>query len=144
MEITNPAEEFFKDGGWGHDGSQWRKLALLWGYSDVYKEAKSNTNADVGTNYLLFGAVPAGEIWIVTNAVAYNSITAGCSIALAPVVNASAVVIRYTIFITLTRYTDWQGWCVLKAGDYFRVGFYNCVAGDDIYAHVIGYKMAVS
>jgi hypothetical protein len=142
--ITDPTEEYFKDGAWGHDGSQWRKLALLWGYSDVYAETESNSDADAGVNYLTFGAVPSGEVWVVTSVVGVNATTAACNIVIAPVIDSAERWVKHTVYAAVTRYVDWHGYLVLAAGDYLRLAFAACIAGDSIAAHACGYKMSVA
>ena len=50
---------------YGWDGAAWRKLPLLWGYSDIAGEDLADTNLSVGMNTLYGAIVPAGEIIIV-------------------------------------------------------------------------------
>jgi len=71
-DITNPTEPFFKDGQWGWDGTQWRKLNLLWGYNDVYGDyvEEAGTGADPVTFY--GAAVGLGEVWKVCGASVYH------------------------------------------------------------------------
>ena len=71
--ITNPTEEYFKDGGWGWDGTQWRKLNLTFGYYDRYAEKQEGINVPAGTQTFNFATVPANEVWVITAFTAYCS-----------------------------------------------------------------------
>jgi hypothetical protein len=84
--ITDPSEQYFKDGLWGWtgtlweklkafsnllgiashgwDGSVWRKEPIRLGFSSQYLELETDT----GTGSLLsltFSIVPSGELWVV-------------------------------------------------------------------------------
>ena len=63
MGITNPAEQHFERGAWGFDGTLWRKLPMLWGFTEGWVGEASNASAAAGTNFLELAAVPAGEVW---------------------------------------------------------------------------------
>ena len=141
---TQPTEQYFDKGLWGYDGTVWRKLPLLWGYTDRLAEQKVNLNANAGGNYLVHTTVPAGEVWVVTAHVAVNLNTAG------------AVVMRGffggTDMLVYDHGTPGAGvWhtsppmnIVAKAGDILVGAFYGCTAGDDLYSILYGYKMAVT
>ena len=142
--ITSPAEEYFKDGLWGWDGTQWRKIGLLLGYEDRYAEVESADDVSAGTNTLTFTAVTPGEIWVIT------AFTADCEQA-----NPSTVLLYAKcdgVYIHLKReaYTvakttvEMPTHIVLKAGDQLLVSFYECAEGDDIGASALGYKVAVT
>jgi len=140
---TQPTEQYFDKGLWGFDGSQWRKLALLWGYTDRLAEQKVNLNADAGTNNLAHTTVPAGQVWKVTMHVVMNA--------------------NHAITITLRGVFDGTDMLIYshgalgagvwgvsppldvtaKAGDILYGAFYACTAGDDLYTNLFGYKMAV-
>lgn len=81
--ITNPAEEYFKDGAWGWDGTAWRKLNLLFGYYDRYVEAVSAVAVGGGNADTQTTAVPAGYVYLIQciavkhNAAAAVEVTCG-------------------------------------------------------------------
>jgi len=142
--ITNPTEEYFKDGTWGWDGTQWRKLGLLWGYSDRYVERAGNESAAAGYNVLASSTVPAGEVWVVQGVVVKNVNTATqCNAFLV----ASDTGYALTERVTLTPDT-WYCFAInpaiMKAGDYLTTAFFNCQAGDGLYMDINGYKMKVT
>lgn len=139
-----PSEEYFDKGVWGYDGSQWRKLAMLWGFSDRWVGQASNLSAGAGVNYLELAAVPSGEVWTAYVAAALN-------------VNTNPAAISFGIKIGVDRFYFWvvptpganvyaafDKPMVFKAGDIPSVAIEGCTALDDIYARWWGYKMAVT
>jgi len=141
---TDPAEAHFDKGLWGWDGTQWRKLPMLWGYSDRYVEKEVDASADVGLNYLVFSTVPAGEIWVISSVVWANLISA-CSTITAQLYDGAEA---YAVFVETPSVADVYKatLCnlVLKAGDNLRVDFSGCTAGDVLLAFASGYKMAIA
>ena len=142
--ITNPTEEYFKDGIWGWDGSQWRKLGLLFGYYDRLAAQVVNTSAAAGTNMLTGTAVSAGEIHVIQAiaAIDYNSTTtriyvsATGGVITIPLADEYSVAAEHWVIKTVN--------IVLKAGDCLNCIFYGCTAGDDLYLRWWGYKMKVT
>ena len=141
--ITNPAEAYFKDGGWSWDGTVWRKQPMMFGYSDRYSEVESSVNVAAGSHNLDFTVVPAGEIWVV------NAISARCSTA-----NPSSISVLLNLggnthyLLVQTTVVAWipeiaLGAFVLKEGDFVRATFAGCSLNDDIYAQASGYKMSI-
>ena len=142
--ITNPTEEYFKDGTWGWDGTQWRKAGLLWSYSDRYVERAKNESAAAGNNNLEGSTVPAGEVWVVQGVLVMNEYTATqCNVFL----TISGVGYTLTERVTLAP-NVWYHFAInpaiMKAGDYLRAFFSNCQAGDALYMDINGYKMKVT
>ena len=142
--ITNPTEEYFKDGLWGWDGTQWRKLGLLFGYYDRLADQVVNYNATAGTNWLEGDPVPEGEVHVIQVAAAANTVSnvahiylranagdAGC-----PLADEYNVAAGHWIFVVTG--------IVMKAGDFLSCAFYGCADGDDLYLRWWGYKMRVS
>ncbi|GAG75277.1 unnamed protein product [marine sediment metagenome] len=63
MGIAKPTEKHFDKGSWGWDGSQWRKLAMIWGYSGIWDKDLGGEAS--GAFYISNSSViPAGEIWV--------------------------------------------------------------------------------
>jgi hypothetical protein len=144
IEVVQPVPNDLRVGNYGWDGSAWRKLPLVWGYSDNWLEKLVNSNADAGTNYLDSAVVPAGEVWILTNINAH-AIQAGLSmITMGPLRGATS----YYAFQKTSPGANEQvgGHCniVLKAADKVRGAFTGCAAGDDIYLILSGYKMKIA
>ena len=142
--ITNPTEEYFKDGCWGWDGSRWRKLSLLFGYSGPYNEVTSNTNVSAGISDLAGSTVPAGEIWIVQGMLA-AVISTTCSEFRFDFWNGTGQIIcKQVLTPTSGQFYDYQGTLILAAGYYPLIRMYGMTAGDDAYLYAWGYKMKVT
>lgn len=142
--ITDPTNPYFKDGAWGWDGTQWRKLALLWGYSAAYREAIDDDNADAGSNTLASTAVPAGSVYVIQLISAFNNTTNIPSIELRLVGTAGLFKMQRTALGVAAYPVNLIGEFVLEEGDYVQAVFFACVAGDDIRLRVWGYEMKVT
>lgn len=139
-----PGAEYFDKGQWGHDGSQWRKLALTWGYSDRWAEQISDLNASAGTNTLVATVVPAGEVWVLDFC---GGVDVNSAVSIELEVDASGLGMTYvpsTAKAAGAWLIQFPIGLVLKEGDSARVRFYSCNLNDDLYARFWGYKMAVA
>ena len=140
---TDPAEVYFDKGSWGWDGTAWRKLPLLLGYTDRWVEQQSDLSADVGTNTLATVVVPAGSIYRVDMVSAFNQ-TSACSIMLLAVGDGIDVTFGpYTAFAATMQHNVFPVGIYLKAGDYLIAYYFDCTAGDDLFLRVWGLKMGV-
>ena len=186
--ITDPAEEYFKDGLWawdpaggvwlkliidpltnrlvidhpgdievvqpvsgdlcvanhGWDGSAWRKLPLVFGYSDRYLEKEAEANVAAGTHSLTFTTVPAGEIWVIqsfTGRCKQNTLT---GIQLVALGDATGAVLKQCKPALAGDTVGWSGDLVLKEDDGLMATFLNCALNDDIYSEAWGYKMLIA
>ena len=142
--ITDPTEEYFKDGCWGWDGTQWRKLGLLWGYSDRYVERAENESAAAGDNSLTSSTVPAGEVWVVQGVIVMNMYTATQCCAFLAAGDTGYALTEQVTLAPATCYRFAINPVIMKAGDYLCAIFLNCQAGDDLYMVINGYKMKVA
>ena len=164
--ITNPAEEYFKDGIWGWvstaweklvssggrlftalhgwDGSAWRKLPLIWGYSDRMEESVSDTETTTADEEVSTTPVPAGEVHVV-QAACVRWIGASCTgIQIQAVGGGTYAMLYETLSPVSGSWYMWSGEMVLKQGDRFRAPFTGLTAGDNIYLRVWGYKMKIA
>ena len=142
--ITNPTEEYFKDGTWGWDGTQWQKLGLIFGYYDRLAGQVVNDNASAGNNTLTGNPVPAGEIHVI-QAVSVVDITSNVTrIYLRANAGAISCIIADEYSVTAGHWVIALPNIVMKAGDYLSCIFYDCTAGDDLYLRWWGYKMKVT
>ena len=141
---TQATEQYFDKGLWGFDGTQWRKLPMLLGFSSQFAQENHVANATAGTNVLNLATVPAGEIWRVSSIAAFD---------------ANSVVTAISFGASLTTFTHylatvdtpaasvlllWSGEIVLIAGQLVTCSFYGCTLNDDLYLTACGYKMAVA
>jgi len=185
--ITDPSEEYFKDGLWawvstawkklvadassflqiniaaqdidvevkqqtaadltpgimGWDGSAWRKLPMLWGYSDRWVESKSGSASGGGDATATATGVVAGYVYVLQALhVTHN---AGVNKLLRAWVTDGASTVSLVDEPTATsggRYT-WAGELVLKEDD--TVVGTASAPGDtkSVFLRVWGYKMKV-
>ena len=140
---TQPTEQYFDKGLWGYDGSRWRKLALLWGYTDRYAEKELAVNVAAGSHALAFTVVPSGEVWTVTQCSGYASTSNPSLVTFRLMADGVAYDLLITGYTTAWHTVRLVGEIVLKAGDYLVVYFEGCVLNDSLYAFATGYKMAV-
>jgi len=142
--ITNPTEEYFKDGLWGWDGTRWRKAGIPLWYNAPVGESLSNLNAQSGVNSLTGSTVPAGELWIIESASAIDNTSALDYVAIrvstgtfwTSIIRKQSVAIAEEVIVNAE--------VVLSPGYYLYAVFSNCAAGDDIYFRYIGYKVKIT
>ena len=142
--ITDPAEEYFKDGLWGWDGSQWRKLGILLGYRSALSHAVANYNASAGINTLETDAVETGYIWVVETIATMNDNHAPSRVAFTAYRSGFDYPVLDTSLAAASTWTVWTGQIVLVAGDTIRAYIFGCTAGDDLYLRALGYKVAIA
>lgn len=142
--ITNPSEEYFKDGTWGYDGTVWRKLPIVWGYHDRLAEFDTHTKVGAGSALRTLFTVPAGYIYIVNATMSIN--------------NDKIVAQNHLLYNGSNYYTIYRGvptavaqWMAnpnvfyaLKTDDKLTFQFVGCDAGDVLEFAAWGYKMKVT
>ena len=140
---TDPAEAHFDKGSWGWDLTQWRKLGLLWGYTDRLAERAFDLDAAAGSNTLSLGAVPSGEVWSVSllTAVDWTSAVTGITVQL--FVGADDYYLGLRGVTAAAVSVEIQGPIIAKTGDILRVNMGGCTLHDVLAFYVNGYKMAV-
>jgi len=141
--ITDPAEEYFKDGAWGWNGSAWRKAGLLFSYSDQLMGMATDLDGAGGTTVLLSPAVPAGEVWVATALEQHDATSGVSSVFLGVRVGETMYVVGATGALAAAVGFSWSGQAVLVEGDKFQSVSTGCTAGDDLYFYWFGYKMAI-
>lgn len=140
---TNPAEQYYGRGGWGWDGTQWRKLALTWGYTARWAEDLSETKSGAGNYVAGTVAVPAGYVYVAQFMYIRNVSGSRGNVSMRFVGDA---VNYYAVFDTgPVQYIPivWSGNVPLEAGDSILITMNTCLDGDVVQAGVWGYKMAV-
>ena len=142
--ITNPAEIYFKDGQWGWDGTQWRRLNLLWGFYDRLVARAYTESATAGTNTLAISAVPTGQVYVATSLAAVDLNNAPTYIALVLIAGGVEYQLLRTAAPAAGVVVSLQGQIVAKAGDVLRANLGGCTLNDDIYFWVAGYIMQVN
>jgi len=142
--ITNPTEEYFKDGLWGWDGTQWRKLGLALWYYEPYSEDLSGTAT--GSSYVARSTtVPTGFVYIV-NAASVGNFTRAAEYAEIRLYTDTDAMIYLVQVISPALYQPaiFTGNLVLSPGwtIYLRVD--GCAVDDTILAGVAGYKVKIT
>ena len=142
--ITDPAEAFFKDGQWGFDGNVWRKLRLLFGYGEIYRERIEDLNADVTFDSLSGSVVPEGEIWIVNTVLATDIVSNLARISI--YITGDGVTTDLDQVVSPVKFTPakFSGHAVMVEDEFVGAYFEGTVAGDDIFLSVRGYKMLIA
>jgi len=141
--ITNPTEEYFKDGLWGWDGTRWRKAGLLFSYTAQILGQTIDTTASTGVNDLLGGAVPAGEVWVITAMEGHDN-TSGVSSLLVGVMRSGQLYPCGVVGALLKSVGySWGGKLCLVEGDQPVVRFKGVTLNDDLYFNYFGYTMAI-
>jgi hypothetical protein len=144
MSVTDPTEAYFKNGLWGWDLTQWRKLPLIFGYTDRYAENLGGTKSGAGIYTGSMTAVPAGNIIVANYLMARNTITAPTFITLHAYDGTNYYLFTRTATPGAANPVQWDGSFVLKEGDYLEVRVHGCLDADVIEAVVWGYKMAIA
>ena len=142
--ITDPTEEYFKDGLWGWDGTQWRKAGLpLWYGGRVIQQVATN-NATAGINSLEGSTVPAGEIWViqVANAIDINSTLN--RILIYCLADGIALMLASEYSVPANHWVIVYPQIVIVPGDHLVAFFDSCTAGDDLYLRYAGYKVKLA
>jgi len=142
--ITDPTEEYFKDGIWGWDGSQWRKLGLALWYSAPLTESLGGTAT--GTTYTKYSsAVPAGSVYVV-NAISIRNLTRASGYAQIIVITATGVPIHLNWVSSLVQHQPliWTGSLVMPPGWRVYVIMDSTVSGDEIASGLTGYQVKIT
>lgn len=144
VEVTQTSPADLTPGIEGWDGAAWRKLALLWGYSDVWSEVQSGTATGEGDATATTSAVPAGYIFVLQAVSAFHSADANKRLTISAVVGGAAIRLVDEADAIPGLHSCWAGGVVLKEGD----GLYAIAVapgdGKKCWIHVCGYKMKIA
>ena len=128
--------------GW-IDGA-WQKDPLSLGYSDIVARVVVEQNLSAGFNLLNDSAVPAGEIWVLTNiSVLYIGTVANVQCTVLLNINGSYYQIWDFVPPASNRVGDRQGFWILHPGDYLAIEILNATAGDDLGLRGIGFRVDI-
>ena len=141
---TNPTEAYFDKGLWGHDGTQWRRLNLLWGYYDRWtvRVAVSSTGAENTSAFTT--AVPAGYVYVAQSVFAYHSDATARLTLLRLDDNDKRPILEMTP--SLAQYTGITAKqaITLKEGDQLECRITYLTPGKSLEISVAGYKMRIN
>jgi len=142
--VTDSTDPQFKGGAWGWDLTQWRKLAMVWGYSGSMGEAVNDTDADVGNNTLETTVVPAGEVHVVHSAFAVNNNTDVGAIIFQVISGGTTHYLHRSTSPGVGNSVELPVMIILNPGDHMHCVFAGCADGDTIRFHIWGYKMEIA
>lgn len=144
LGITNPAEKYFKDGTWGWDGSVWRKLPMVWGYSAHYCEALSGVATGGGNADVVLATVDPGEVWVIESVTMDHDAGAAKHISVHAYNNGCRQVIFDAIAADSGIYYIWNGRVTLPSGGNMFARAYAPGDGKKLNVNVWGYKMKIA
>jgi len=127
----------------GYDGAAWRKLSLLWGYTDRYAEQKVHTMTAGVTYSMPFTAVADGYVHRITGFSLTSSKNAAVALPYANfggtlmVINPPHTVVA-NVYHAVSPFD-----LVLKKDDFIQFNWSGVAVNDVLVVYVWGYKMAV-
>lgn len=144
MGPKNPIEEHFDRGLWGYDGTRWRKLALLFGFTDTWQDTAYVASAGAGTYTKQYGPVPAGEVWVLNTVLAIDIASDASSVRFGVGVAALGTAFGWVNSPGVGVAVTWVGSIPIKEGDSLWVQIFGVIAEDNLSTSVVGYKMDVA
>lgn len=131
-------------GSYGWDGSAWRKLPMVWGYSDHYAQVIGDATMPAGSSNLMGSIVPAGEVWRVTGATLMVISESCTELRFLFMGGGSGILVASQLSPMSLQYYSFAFDVTLKAGDYVYGRFENMTLNDGAVLYVWGYKMKVA
>ena len=142
--ITNPTEEYFKDGLWGWDGTRWRKAGVpLWYRSSYFEDLGGTATGTYWDKHST--AVPAGYVYVVSALSLRNEARASGRTEFL-LYNDAGQCIHLAWSTSLAQYQPliWAGNAILSEGWKIRVTMATIQSGDEISGGLAGYKVAIA
>ena len=142
--ITNPTEEYFKDGLWGWDGTQWRKAGVpLWYRSSYFEDLGGTATGSYWSKYS--SPVPSGYIYVIT-AISIRNTSRAPTITEIVVYNElnEYIHLEWAASLDVTQPLIFRGYQILGEGWKIRVVTNGTQSGDTIIARVAGFKVAIA
>lgn len=144
MGITNPGEEYFKDGGWSWTGSEWIKGGLPFEYESQVIGSVVEATGDAGRNDLVGPAVPPGYIWVITAMMAFNAQHGLSLVQLGVLQGANLYLVAATGALLVNVGYSWSGNLYLVAGDKPQAKLDGVTLNDYLYFAYAGYQMRIT
>ena len=163
--ITDPSEEYFKDGLWGWastvweklvsssgllhtgshgwDGSAWQKLGMVWGFSSQYAEREYNHTHAAGTVALTFSTCPVGVVRVVLGLGAYNDGSISSAVYLYHNVSGANRRVWCKLLPPKNEVVGIPAPLILVNPDYLYVSFSGTDEDDNCDAFAWGYDMSL-
>lgn len=144
MPITDPSEEYFKDGTWGWNGTDWVKLPIVFGYYERWAEDLGETKSGAGAFVSASTAVPAGEVWVLQCLHVRNETGARGAVTMFLMGGVDWSACAYVVAPGQGAPVLFQGPVTLREGDSLYVQQLACQDADVIRSAAWGYKMKVA
>ena len=117
--------------------------SLLFKYESQVSGLSQNLNAAAGTVTLNSSAVPANRLWVIKFAAAYNTVSAITKISIGYDVSGVLWVNNVILGPAIDQPVVSNGEMILIEGNKVSAVFDGCVAGDDIYLAINGYRITL-
>lgn len=144
IEITQTAPADLTPGIEGWDGSAWRKLPLLWGYSEHWSERKLDLSATAPDDFLSTTPVVAGQLYV-AEAISIRWTGTTCTLTQIQITDgADFIILNEDTAPTSGDWLSWSGKLTLSEDDVIKAVFQGLTANDNIYLRVWGYKMKIT
>jgi len=142
--LTDPNEPYFKDGIWGWDGTVWRRLPLVWGYSDRWQAARTGTAVGAGNAVAITIEVPEGEVYVLQHLAFQHDAAAAKRVTVYLVTPTGDTPIYDIAAATANVWYTLQREATLKHEDTVQALCYAPADAKRILLRVWGYKMLVA
>jgi hypothetical protein len=129
---------------YGWDLSNWHKLPMLWGFTDILHESVSATSTASGATTVYTTAVSAGYVHIYTAYGVLHTAAAPSDVFVRKYVNPNFYMCEVQASLAANRWQGGQINIIVGAGEQLSATFTATVSGETIYLQVSGYKMKVN
>ena len=144
MPITDPTQEYFKDGGWSWTGSKWIKGGVPFEYAERLLQRVFANDVEAGFINVESDAVPANEIWVATSMAISNQSRACTNRLLGLIAGGASYYLAGDAGGAKDTYFSWSGIMIATEGDSFMGAIADCVLHDYLRYTVVGYKMRIT
>lgn len=141
---TDPTEPHFDKGLWGYDGTQWRRLGVVWGYADRLKLDLSETSTGGGSTTVTSTAVPAGYVYNVQTLFVWHDDPVARYTVFYFKVGAALTRIAFHAALPQYQFLEPLGGLIMKEGDQLQAICVSLANTERVYLTAFGYKMAVA
>lgn len=128
---------------YGWLSSQWRAQPMLLGFSGIAFEKMTHTKSGAGTYQFVGAGVPAGEIWVIQSAEAYDADNAITGIEIFIARTGYAGNIAVLVGPAANVACIYNGQVVLEEGDKLKFTLADCTDGDELYANYWGMRVDI-
>ena len=135
--------KILSNGPHGWISGVWQRNPLSFGFSGQVERLWTDTNLSAGANTVDDSAVPAGEIWIITQLSIMYDGTAPDDIQFAIRTVAQQIELFEVKDPVPSIFYDRQGWWILVQGDKLRLSCSGATAGNDLLGRAMGFRVDI-